>query len=658
MRKRMKEKFEINEFDIPDLKDRIKNSYEFKNRKIVGDTPKAKRYNFFNSSWAPATLSFALVIFVCAISLISVTIKENRLNNYRTDMSLNYVSSRSNLRDIVSYNNHSKNTFSLDGLFFSKGYAEAPEIDASPVENNYSEKEYSISETNKQVENVDESDIVKCDGKRIYRASDNCVLVNDVDSGNLGASKKIMLGDENGYYFSSELYLTKRYLVVLFFGSSDYYYYSYYMNTLNVNVYDINTLELVKTYKSKASYLCTSRMIEKDDPVLYLVFFQRLESDGNSYKVPNEEIDNQEVEHSYNDICYYNSLRNNSYTMLVSIKLGENIEINSKVQLSDNRWSALYMNENSIYLASVLDYYTRKNFVSFNFEGMDGYNAVSIIVKYSIKDDEIEPIGSIITSGTIISQFAMDEYNGYFRVALSNMNMNKVEVYEQVKEDNGYSFKLVGKVDQGLGELNEVIKSVTFNKDICLVVTAKNTDPMYKIDLSDPTNPTILGKFKEDGYNSYLQYLKGDLSGYAIGIGYMTEDISDYYNVIKGSKFGLYDVKGDNPVQLNLIEYNNYRIEACSNHKALFIYMNYVGFGIDTHYVLYRIDKVSDEENETAVVTTVLEYEIDGSTRVYYVDGYFYLASSRKLVSFDSSFEKLEEKEDTQDYNKYYNYVD
>ena len=666
MRKRDLKKFNINENEIPDIKERIKNSYEFKNRKVISEeAPSKKRINFFNRSWAPAILGVGVVILVCVISLISTTISESRRNSYTTDMSLNYVSSKSNLKEIVNYSksrekNNSAGWFSLFGASFKAMEDAASPVDApnsidSENGGEYSE-EYAISETNKQVENVDEADVVKCDGNRVYRVSGQYIYVNDINSGNIGETVKIKLKENNKSFINPEIYLTDLYLVVLF---SDGWYYS--SSTINVNIYDVETLELVKTYQSKSRSLNTSRLVMGNEPILYLIFNQYLVEDGSSYELPNEEIDGKEVEYDYSDICYFNTLRNNCYTVIVSIKLGEEININSQVQLGDGYWDAVYMTESSIYLARVhYDYSSR--YITFDvFEGYDGYDTVSVIVKYTINNGEITPIGNIRTAGQVINQFAMSEYNGYFRVALSQINNNKVEVYRQDKDGEEYKFKLVGKVDKDLGEKNEVIKSVTFNKDICLVVTAKNTDPMYKIDLSDPTLPVIMGKFKEDGYNSYLQYLKGDLEGYAIGLGYMTEDISEYYNIRKGAKFGLYDVTGDNPVQLQLIEYADVYPEACENHKALFIYKNYVGFNTNQQnkYVLYSIDKTIDGEgNESAVINVKLEYAIDYESRLYFVNDYFYLASASRLVSFDSDYQKVNEVIDDYgyDYEDWYDY--
>ena len=60
----------------------------------------------------------------------------------------------------------------------------------------------------------------------------------------------------------------------------------------------------------------------------------------------------------------------------------------------------------------------------------------------------------------------------------------------------------VGRLD-GLGPTEE-IQAVRYLGDRAYVVTFRRTDPLYVIDLADPTNPTALGELKVNGFSSYL----------------------------------------------------------------------------------------------------------------------------------------------------------
>ncbi|MDR1094543.1 MAG: beta-propeller domain-containing protein, partial [Clostridiales bacterium] len=63
----------------------------------------------------------------------------------------------------------------------------------------------------------------------------------------------------------------------------------------------------------------------------------------------------------------------------------------------------------------------------------------------------------------------------------------------------------------------EQLKSARFDGDTCYIVTYRQVDPLYKIDISDPAAPKITGELKIDGYSAYMQAF-GD--GLLIGVGY------------------------------------------------------------------------------------------------------------------------------------------
>lgn len=93
----------------------------------------------------------------------------------------------------------------------------------------------------------------------------------------------------------------------------------------------------------------------------------------------------------------------------------------------------------------------------------------------------------------------------------------------------------VGRVD-GLGP-GEQIRSVRWFGDLALVVTFRQTDPLYTVDLSDPAAPVVLGELKVTGYSGYLHPLGDDLvlgvgqeatqEGVGIGAKVESYDVSD-----------------------------------------------------------------------------------------------------------------------------------
>lgn len=97
---------------------------------------------------------------------------------------------------------------------------------------------------------------------------------------------------------------------------------------------------------------------------------------------------------------------------------------------------------------------------------------------------------------------------------------------------NGEVLEQIGMVD-GLGP-SEQIKSVRYVGDIAYVVTFRQTDPFYVVDLADPTAPKILGELKVPGFSSYLHPVGDHL---VLGVG---SDATDEGRVT-GAKVSLYD---------------------------------------------------------------------------------------------------------------------
>ncbi|MGH8951305.1 MAG: beta-propeller domain-containing protein [Acidimicrobiia bacterium] len=140
--------------------------------------------------------------------------------------------------------------------------------------------------------------------------------------------------------------------------------------------------------------------------------------------------------------------------------------------------------------------------------------------------------------GYLLNQFAMDEHDGLLRVASTTSptwwgsgfeSESQVTVLE---EDDGELVK-IGMVD-GLGK-GEQIYSVRFIDDAAYVVTFRQTDPLYTIDLADPTSPRVVGELKILGYSAYLHPV-GD--GLLLGIGQDATDTGQ----IKGTQVSVFDV--------------------------------------------------------------------------------------------------------------------
>jgi len=167
-------------------------------------------------------------------------------------------------------------------------------------------------------------------------------------------------------------------------------------------------------------------------------------------------------------------------------------------------YSQIYVSATNAYLAS------------------GGWSSDTPIHQFSISN-EPSYVGTVNVPGYLNNQFSMDERDGYFRVATtyreqdqngdvvwSSLEENGLFVYELVQGDP----ELMGEV-KGFGE-GERIYAVRFMQDKAFVVTFRQTDPLFAIDLSDPTNPVLKGELEIPGFSTYLHPME---EGYLLSIG-------------------------------------------------------------------------------------------------------------------------------------------
>jgi inhibitor of cysteine peptidase len=178
-------------------------------------------------------------------------------------------------------------------------------------------------------------------------------------------------------------------------------------------------------------------------------------------------------------------------------------------------------------------------------------NEKTVIQKIPIADGRLgNPVKGEV-DGSLLNQFSMDENKGYFRVAttvnvwLNSRRLNYNNVY--VLDD---SMDVVGKAE-GIAE-NESIYSTRFMGDKLYMVTFRQMDPFFVIDLSNPKAPEVLGKLKIPGYSSYLHPFK---ENFIIGIGKETGENQWGGTSTKGVKVSLFDVSDfENPKEVDKYE--------------------------------------------------------------------------------------------------------
>jgi hypothetical protein len=173
-------------------------------------------------------------------------------------------------------------------------------------------------------------------------------------------------------------------------------------------------------------------------------------------------------------------------------------------------------------------------------------DGVTSLHAFELAGTEAAYVGSGEVEGIVRDRWSMDAVDGTLRVAVGASsqtgNFNSIVT---LREKDG-ALEEIGRLDR-LG-VNEQIKSVRWFDDLAFVVTFRQTDPLYAIDLSNPARPRKLAALKIPGFSEYLHPIGDDLM---IGIGTdaslsgMTRggqaavfDISDLTNLRRVAKHG------------------------------------------------------------------------------------------------------------------------
>ena len=271
----------------------------------------------------------------------------------------------------------------------------------------------------------------------------------------------------------------------------------------------------------------------------------------------------------YNKINYLPDAIEPNYIMVASYNVEDNkkkVNINTILGSGNN----IYSSDKNLYIA-----------------GNKSTN--TIIYKFAYENNGVKFVAKGEIPGTLINQFSMDERRDYFRIATTEYNYSTVSEKVTI-EDNGSTtskaspaqnkitnnlfimdkdMKTVGKL-QGLAN-GEKIYSVRFIGDRAYIVTFMLTDPLFVIDLNNPTSPKILGELKIPGFTNYLHpYDDTHLIGFGMDTTVVNEGGIDRARP-QGMKIAIFDVSNvAKPVQqfMTIVGAGTYS-EVLSNHKAL-----------------------------------------------------------------------------------------
>lgn len=551
----------------------------------------------------------------------------------------------------------------------SKDAATTSDAAAGGDEGASSENDYST--TNTQVEGVDEADIVKTDGSYIYSISESVVMISNVQNpSEMTVSAKLTFPE---YAYPQQLFLTGDTLVVM--GSS----YSALPKNVgqigltSVYVYDVSNPESPKQIREFGTEgeLSGARVTNN---VLYFVTnvypkYWTLEEQQHQPELRPHQYDSKQESIlqplPYDRIAILPGTLEGSYSVITAMDLTmpETNTISTEGFLGGSE--QLYMNEDHLYL-------TASAFVPLNDADTRDSKKVGVwlpqqanteVFKFELAGTKVNFLASAEITGSLLNQFSMDEYEGHFRAVTtegSEWNLNSPSKNHLFILDA--QMKQVGSVEN-LAH-GEQIYSARFIGDKAYMVTFKETDPLFVIDVSVPSSPKVLGELKIPGFSNYLHPLDKD---HLIGFGYDTKLVpvknEEPIVVTGGMKISLFDVSDfANPQEKDteIIGGAGTYSALQYDHKALFTHSEKNLFGFPASIYDEKTNGEMDFEGDGAFIYTITPDGISQTAslieetedqygewdaaiqRIVYIDDELYTVANNEIKSYSlETFEPI-----------------
>jgi uncharacterized secreted protein with C-terminal beta-propeller domain len=491
------------------------------------------------------------------------------------------------------------------------------------------------SQTNVQQEGVDESDVAKTDGSYIYQVlSDNTLAIIDIRGDKMALSAEIT-PDAKLLDTVEEIYVDGNRLYVVGTrtdaGLSSYdtddgpYYYSGYEVSTVLLTYDItdrqNPVQL-GSYTQDGSYY-TSRKVGD-----YIYLFTRNDLYNSCFDDVMEAIpcvQEQPVP------CSSIYISEHAYTDLVisSVNTVQPEQSADQMMILDD-FSSIYMGTSAIYI--------------YKSAYVDA-QSMTHIMKFSYEDGTFAPVAAALVRGSITDTFAISENQGMLRVLTTDWSaaeeVNQLYILDEQMQQTG--------VIDGIAE-GESVYAARYIGDIAYFITYRNMDPLFVADLSDPSNPVLLGSAAISGFSDYLHVYEDHL---VLGIGYETDESS----YVEGVKLVMFDVSDPlNPqVVTSCVLGQASGTSADRDYKSILVdaEKGIIGFLTESWSEAYSCDYRLFTWNgeaflEEADIPLSKEGQYDQSvmdTRGLYAGDTFYLVSSKSVVSYDMAhdFAKVDE---------------
>ena len=430
--------------------------------------------------------------------------------------------------------------------------------------------------TNTQVAGIDEGDIVKTDGSFIYVATGRKVgiiiasgassyQVATIDTSNTVSDGELTTGPV------ADMMIDGTTLVVLVHAfdtptsgwtRSGGSYLGAQASRLKAVFYDITdpyNPRLVSSVSQSGAY-STSRL---SGDMLYLVsrytvpMDQAVANQPTTY-VPSIDQGAGRVPLVPGDIDIMPWVEQAVYSVVTAIDVVTRQVTSSIAVLGDS--STVYMSQDNLYLASqqwagVVPLEDQTKVVG------DGSRTNIMRIALGAKLN-LAAQGSI--AGYLVDQFSLDEWGGNLRVVTTWYDTNKT---------NSTPYSALWVLDAALktiGSLpklmeNETVQSARFDQSVAYIVTFRQRDPLFAVDLSHPRSPKVRSTLKIPGFSAYLNPF-GD--GLLLGVGYGATNSG----TVTGLKLSMFDIADPyNVTEAANTTFKADESEATNDHHACFV---------------------------------------------------------------------------------------
>lgn len=248
--------------------------------------------------------------------------------------------------------------------------------------------------------------------------------------------------------------------------------------------------------------------------------------------------------------------------------------------------------DRKVLVSGASDFYVSQEAIYITNQTYFDQETITEITKFHYEDGRILGVAASSVKGYLNNSFSLNEYEGNLRVVSTYYDEEWNEwnaLY--ILDENLVQLSCIEDLAKG-----ETIRSARFLGDTGYFVTFRQTDPLFSVDLSDPSNPQIRGELKISGFSSYLHFYGENR---LLGIGYEADEET---GITSGLKLSMFDISDP----ANVTEISRFVLPgitwcpAIEDYKSILVdpQKNLIGFFCDQRYFVYSYDEEAGFQRE------------------------------------------------------------